>query len=237
MGTLIGALPSILDIADVLEKLDDADLLTKSRNASAFYNISIYRWALKRNNLFSEGVNARTGAINTEYSSVELASPGEANYVPPIDKDALVRTLTLAEVRQLASYELPVVRDSTTFDEGAERHLDLGLPTMPRGLYPATVCAEALLLFVVLYFMAFTVEANSTVNFPTPGTVFSALGRSRVTLAALIVAILTPAGACIAVAIVAERGVLIWLAGFVCLASLATLIVLSRKGYLQKLVR
>jgi hypothetical protein len=236
-ATLIGALPSIFDVADALGKLNDSDLLTKSRNASAFYNISIYRWALKRNNLYIEGVNTRTGAVNTEYSSVEVTTPSPTNSVPAIDKDEMIRTLTLSEVRELASYELPVVRDSTTFDEGEERHIDLGIPTMPRGLYPATVCAEALLLFVVLYLMAFTLEAISTGNFPASGTVFSALGRSRITIVALIIALLTPAGACVAVAAVAGRPLLTCLAGLVCLASVSTPVLLFRKGYLRRLVR
>ena len=46
----------VRQIADYLIELNNSDLLTRSRNASDFFNLSIYRWVLKRDNLIAQNL-------------------------------------------------------------------------------------------------------------------------------------------------------------------------------------
>ena len=100
-----GPLPELVQISECLTALDDSKLLTTSRNVSAFYGVSIYRWALKRTTLYlSESIASGGAAL---LAPADVAHTPE-NFVPSLGKEWL-NHLSLRDARELSSFELSQV--------------------------------------------------------------------------------------------------------------------------------
>jgi hypothetical protein len=189
-------------IADLLVKLDDSQLLTKSRNVSIFYNYSIFRWAIKRNTLLSRNIWTPSGGVVWE--SAPNPNPPD-NFVPSWGKDYVLNNFTIQDIRELASFELPQLSDTTSLGVGGEKEIDISPGSLPRTLFAATLCAECLLLFVIIYFGAFAREAASSESFPHAGTLFGAFAKSRGTVFVFGIALCVPVIASLGILVVSRK--------------------------------
>jgi hypothetical protein len=215
-------------IADLLVKLDDSQLLTKSRNVSIFYNNAVFRWAIKRHALLSSHAAAYPGGVVWE-DPTRPDTPD--NFVPSWGKDRVLNNLTISDVRELASFELPQLSDTTSIGANGEREIDFSPGSLPRTLFAATLCAECLLLFVIVHFGAFAREAVFSESFPAVGTVFSAFGRSGGTLFIFGVALCVPLIASFAILMVARKWEFILLTVLIGCAVYWVFRVFQRKRY------
>lgn len=215
-------------IADLFTKLNDADMLTKSRQVSLFHDLSIFRWAIRRHSLYVR--NMSRGAVVTDDPETET----QDDYSVP-QMEELLTYMTLRDVRELASYELPLVRDSASVGSQEERVFSAF--EAPRGLYPATLYAQVLLLFVIIHFGAFAREAVSVVQFPAPGTLFSAFQRSPWTLATFVLCVWLPFASSLTVAIISRDWVLLCASTLIGVSCFAVHRVLQKKAYFGALSR
>lgn len=189
-------------IRESLEKLNDAELLTRSRQASNFFEFSIVRWVQKRGAIMY--ANALTGVCQAPV--LELPRKSKSTYyTPQLDGKALLDCLTLGNVQDLAKFELPTFTNPNSMGRHAAQDVDLSPGALPRDPYMATIVAQVLLFLVLAYFAAFTREAASVDSFPTPGTLFGAFSRSNWTVVVFLLALWTPLVACCMVLITSQK--------------------------------
>jgi hypothetical protein len=219
-------------IADLLVSLDDSQLLTKSRNASVFYNYSIFRWVIKRSLLLSRNLVGSSGGVALE-SAPAPNSPD--NFVPSWGKEAMLNNLTMQDVRELASFELPQLSDTTSIGVSGEKEIDISPGSLPRTLFAATLCAECLLLFVIIHLGAFAREAAFSEAFPVAGTLFSAFAKSGGTLLVFGLALCVPFIASLGILIVSRKWEFLLLTALIGCAIYWIFCVLQRKCYFGEL--
>ncbi len=188
-------------IADLLVKLDNSQLLTKSRNVSTFYNYSIFRWAIKRNTLLMRNVAPAFGGVVWQAQLDRVPD----NFVPSWGKEQVLNNLTMKDARELASFELPQLSDTTSIGASGEKEIDISPGSLPRTLFAATLCTECLLLFVIIHLGAFAREAASSESFPVAGTVFSAFAKSGGTLFVFGIALCVPLIASLGILLVSRK--------------------------------
>ena len=104
-------LNEISEIRDYLNQLNDADLLSRSRRVSNFFNFSIARWGQKRNDLLYRNAVIKTCA--TSELEVPNRTKGTDYFVPTFDKTVLLKCLNISDVRELAHFELPTFSNPT----------------------------------------------------------------------------------------------------------------------------
>jgi len=226
----IAPIDEIHEVAKLLPKLDDAELLSISRKASDFYNYSIYRWALKRLRLVAQ---ANPGIVFMGSTDEQAASEYA---VPPVGYE-LLKKLTLRDIRELAHFELPKIQEDVKPGGQHGQDIEIIPGLRPRNLYMASLFAEVLLLYVVMYFYAFTREAILSGAFPGRGTLLSAFSSSRLTLVVFLVALCTPALACWGVAAASRKLSLTALSAFNSFAVGIVYVALQRKSYFKRLWR
>jgi hypothetical protein len=223
------AVPEIADIAETLKNLNGTGLLTDSRAYSTFFEFSIGRWSQRRSEfVYRNMVAGRCPAGRIERP---FKKPVKGDFVPEIEADALLSCLTLADVRELAAYEAPPVENADQIGGRIGKDVDVDLGKLPKGVVPASIAAEALLLFTLIYFLAFLTEASSSEAFPLPGTLFGAFSKSRITVAVLILATCLPAASTLAVAIASKSWLSFVGSGLTLLASGMILTVLNHRSY------
>jgi hypothetical protein len=225
--SIVSTIDELPFIADALVKLDDSQLLTKSRNVSIFYNNSIYRWAIKRQALLLHHAGAASGGVVWQAPPDPNQPP---NFVPSWGKDLLLNNLTISDVRELATFELPPLSDTTSIGAG-EREIDVSPGSLPRTLFAATLSAESLLLFVVIFFGAFAREVACAKSFPVAGTVFSAFAKSRGTLLVFGLTLCMPVIASVGILLTSQRWEFMLLAALIGYAVFWVFLVLQRKHY------
>jgi hypothetical protein len=238
----VSGIDEVQRAADFLVQLDDSDMLTRSRTYSNFFNMSVYRWVSKRGTLIyrNEGASYGSGgpsdclraAISGE---AQQAHEEVANFVPAVGKEMLLRCLTLRDVRELATFELPTIPDTTKYSGRGGKQVDVAPGTLPRNLYMASLFAAGLLLFVVVYFSAFVREAVSSPTFPAQGTIFGAFSRPFWILAIFALALWAPVAASIGVAVVSRKLPLTLCSVLMGGATLSSHAVLHRKSYFAAL--
>jgi hypothetical protein len=180
VATASVGLVEIKPIADTLGRLNDSDVLTRTRSVSNFFNVSLFRWLDTRN------MWAYQNQILNKCFTGNLEVPNQVKtsdvFVPAIENEGLLKCLTLQNVRDLAKLELPTFQNPQLGDHlGPQVDVQPGT-FLPHNLYWASVLAEVLLFVMMVHFSAFVLEAVSSLNFPAPGTIFSAFGRSGGTL-------------------------------------------------------
>jgi len=219
-------------VTDLLNKLNDSELLTHSRRLSNFNNFSVARWAVRHNNLMYRNMVQTMCFKGVQW---ELGTKTSDDFIPMVDKDALMDCLTFRDVKELASYELPAF--SNQLIEGRiQKDVDVS-PTslMPRDLYVASYLIQLLLFFVIIHFVAYAREAVSSEAFPVKGTLFSAFAGSRGTLFVFLLALWCPLVASIAIAIISRK---LWLAACTLLIGITVWSahqVLHRKAFFKSL--
>ena len=222
-------IPELAAIRDALNNLNSSELLTDSRDNSAFYNISITRWSERRSDLiYRNAVLDRCEAEDIEEPTTRKTD------VPVIFPKVLLGCLTLADIRELAAFEEPAISPDL-IGGTVGKEIDVSPGALPRDLYAASIVAETLFIFVMLYFGAFVRETSASSGFPLSGTLFSAFSRSRVTLIAMFVAFLTPVASSVALALVARRS-LLWIGSLLILGTVSTVFAeLQKRSYFSPL--
>jgi len=221
-------------IVDSLNKLNDPDLLSRSRQVSNFFDISIARWAQKRGSLIYGSV---ISGICTPTKEIEIPVKGEKanSFVPELDKEVMLTCLTIPSVRVLAQFELPTLTNPTELGGRIGRELELSPNTLPRDPYLANIVAQLLLFFALIHFGAYAREAVSSPAFPAPATLFGAFAKSRWTLLVFLLALWAPLIASLGTAITSRKWLLFALSVFIFFAVYSAYLVLQRKSYFQSL--
>lgn len=175
-------------MATYLVQLNNTELLTNARNASDLFNVSIYRWVLKRDNLIAQNLYKTAHAVAVTGGS-DPGSP--ANFAGAADEKALLR-LPLSAVRDLAKAELPSIANNVKLGP-RENEVEVSTGSLPKTLYGASLAGQLLLFVVIIYFAAFTRSAVSgAMRFPSDGTFFGTFAGIRLTLAVFFVSLLVP---------------------------------------------
>lgn len=222
----------IQQIADFLTELGDSDLLTTSRRVSGYSNYAIYRWAFKRERLIER--NIATYDAGTLRLPTQPHIFGFDNYVPPVGREDLLKHLTLRDAQELARFELPNFSVKLN-DAPGGKDIEIALGALPRKLYMASVSADVLLVFVIVYFNAFAREAASSPAFPVPGTLFSAFSGSPWTLFVFLLALCSPLIGSMIVAATSRKLPLIGLSMLIGFAVFSVCAILYRKSYFRNL--
>ena len=98
-------LREIPQIVDLMSKLNEPELLTRSREAERYYDFSIVRWANKRNDLVYR--NAIVHSCTKQELEIPHQEPKSEYFVPALQSETLLRCLNLRDLRELAHFELP----------------------------------------------------------------------------------------------------------------------------------
>ncbi|MGO9615201.1 MAG: hypothetical protein ACLP6W_02235, partial [Bryobacteraceae bacterium] len=222
-------MPEIPEIVGLLKRLNDSQVLTESRGYSNFYSFSIARWATRLGSLVYRN------SIANGCAKREIEAPHEGRvadlFVPAINTDVLLACLTLRDVTDLSQFERPAITDPDRIGGQVGREIEITPGSFPRDLASASIFAEALLFFVLVYFGAFAREAALSPRFPAPGTLFSAFSRSRLTLLVLLIALWSPFAASVAVATASRRLWLVFCSALILGAVISAHQVLQRKSY------
>jgi hypothetical protein len=224
-------------IAKLLTKLNDSEMLSRSVQVSNFFNQSVVRWVNKRSMLVYRN------AVLNSCATKELEAPHRGNqsrfFISALDNDVLLNCSTLADIRELARFEFPAaVFNPPQFGETFGAQVDISPGALPRNLYYASILTQVLLFFVIMYFSAFAREAASlsTTVFPSRATLFGAFSRSRSTLAVFLVALWSPLLASLAAAVTSRQWPMFLCSLFIFYAVLSANRVLQQKSYWALLI-
>ncbi len=92
-------------IVDAWKKLNDSDLLTRSRGTSNYFDFSIAKWANRRGSLMYANVVA--GVCKASELEVPYHFFKPERYVPRLNDEALMNCITFQNLKELSSLELP----------------------------------------------------------------------------------------------------------------------------------
>lgn len=103
---------------------------------------------------------------------------GLETYVPSYSREGLLKSLTLENVRELATYELPNISEveRPIIDEN---RFTLTPTAPPLTLISATTFVMLVILFSLAHFSFFQHEARRSDTFLAPGTLFGVLRRTK----------------------------------------------------------
>lgn len=205
-----GPISEMRPISELFSALDDSDLLAQSRQFSNFFDLSIYTWATKRDDLLVLRVDISPCYMGKGDPMASYKGPKPALFVPAIKKDVLLKCFTLQDVRELAQLELPKVSNPTPLGGSIGQAVEVTTGSLPRDLYMASIVVQILLFFTIMYFAAFAREATSSSSFPAKGTLFSAISKSPWTLLVFLIALWAPLVASVALAYFSRKW-LLWL--------------------------
>jgi len=174
-------------------------------------------------------------AVANSCTTRELELPTKAkksdHFVPALDKEALLKCLTLRDVRELAHFELPTFSNPTLVGEQLARKIELPPGSLPGDLYAASLVVQLLLFFATIHFGAFAREAISSATFPAQGTLFGAFSRGWWSVLVLFLALWSPLLASLGVAVASRRWSLAACSALIGCAVLFAHLALQRKSY------
>jgi hypothetical protein len=163
-------IPELSSIAELWRNLNDAEMLTAGMDNSNYYRFSIVRWANRR------GLLLYSNDVSNLCSEAEIERPRKfmksAVVLPQLNEAALMNCVTVSDLLELSQFEMPQMTNPTDFGARVSREVEISLGSIPKEPYAATLVAEGLLVFVVVYFAAFTRQAVSSESFPARGTLF-----------------------------------------------------------------
>jgi hypothetical protein len=200
-STTYSSLNGIQELADALAEVGGSDLLTQSRKESNYYNFSIMEWITERDTRMYR--NQVTEKCPTPGPFPPLAS-SDPFFVRGLDRDNVLKCLTLNDVDALAEFNRPVFSNPAQVSGRIQKEVDLNPSTLPRDLATATVLAEALLFFMITYFAGFVREVVHSDTFPATGSLFKAFSSSRWSLLILFLSVWLPFIATVILAYVAR---------------------------------
>jgi len=206
-------IPEIAELVRAFRELNDPEMLTRARMVGNFFGISIAKWGNRRNNLLYGNVLTHACTVpRLEVVPAEswwrslLAPPRSA---PLIDDDALLKCISLRDLRELANFELPALNNPTELGAKIVRDPEISPGSFPRDPFAASIVSELFLAFVLFYFAAFAREATSSIAFPARGTLFGAFSNSRWQLLVFFLALWAPFLSCLALAVSSTRLVIV----------------------------
>jgi len=177
-------LPELRSIADILTALNNPQLLTNSMRESNFFAFSILSWGDKRNDLMYRNAVLNSCVVTPlEIPTIAPGAPRPDYFVPRLDNDAMLKCLTLQDIRQLAKLELPVFTNRLQLGGRIQQDIVVNPWSLSASLFPISFITQLLLFFVLVYFVAFASEAVSSTTFPAPGTLFAAFLKIAVAAA------------------------------------------------------
>ena len=237
-ATVVQGFERAVDVVDYLIKLNDPDLLVKSMQASNFFTTSILRWGEKRSQLLYGNVLLHSCVTTPfEVPTVDPSKPMPDYFAPLLVDDAMLKCLTVRDVRQLASYELPAFPNSLEADGRIQKGVDVRPGSLTGALVPTSAAVQILLAFVLIYFGAFARESTLSSTFPTAGTLFGAFSRSRSTMVAMLIALWAPFIASTILSVISRHWILILCNIPIVLAVLSIHHALNQRAYFSSLRR
>lgn len=158
-------------IATALTDLADGSKLSLARQYSNRHNREIFRWTRLRSTLIAQ--NAAKG-------NVPINIPGPAGnrfYVPEIQREMLLKYLTMPQIIELINYE--PVREYD-LDPLLKEQSSLTVPSVgiPLTAIRAASLLEMALVLMTLYFWLYYREAKTSEHFPAPATLFAVFART-----------------------------------------------------------
>jgi hypothetical protein len=230
------SISTIYSIIDLLDKLNDPKTLTDSMRESNYFANSIMRWGDKRNVLIAHSQYEHS-CSDLPFVQPTLA-PGAAvpdYFVPLLNREVMLDCLTLADTRELSTFEMPSFPNPFQGDGRIQKELDIRPGALPADLFTASLCVQFLLAFALLYFSVFAREAVLSDNFPANGTIFAAFSRSRGTLLSMLLALFAPLVASIVMSFASRRAWLVLVNLPILGAELFAYRVLQTKSYFSTL--
>jgi hypothetical protein len=240
------AVVELTDIANLLTKLNDSQMLSRTRQVSNFFDQSLVQWINKRN-----GLVYRNAIVSLTSSSLQLSEPcndhkelqppqrgkPSPSFIPALYDDVMLNCLMLADVRALANFESPMaLYNPPQVGERIGPQVDINPGALPRDPYYASVLTQVLLFFVIVYFSAFAREAASLDAFPSRGTLFGAFSGSRVTLLIFLVVLWSPVLASLSVAVTSRQWPMFLCSLAIIYAVLSAHRVLQQRSYWAPLI-
>jgi hypothetical protein len=177
--------------------------------------------------------NALTGACTASEIEIPSKHSKSKRYVPQLNDETLMNCVTFQDLKELAQFELPQMSNPIQLGGKVGPEVDVSPGALPKDPYAASLVAEALLFFALVYFSAFAREAVSTESFPTRGTLFGAFSRKRWTLIVFLLALWAPFLACCAVGLVSGKVLLGLWSVPVLLATLSAHRTLAGKSFFE----
>ena len=171
--------------ADTLTALGDGKLLMRARAASNHFNYSIGRWAHLRDRLMS-----KNGAFPFSPTSGQESKQEDDSLF--YTRENLLKYLTLANIRRLATSELPSI-DEIDLPLAQRKGFTWSPTAPPFNIEAATMFVELVLIFALAHFWFFYREARRSETFLAPGTLFGVLQRTRIARVTFFFLMLTPA--------------------------------------------
>lgn len=216
--------------AELLRKLNDSEMLTRSVQVSNYFNNSIVRWINKRDMLVYRNYILKS-CSKTE---LEVPHPGTRSryFVPALYDQALLGCLSVEDVRELVNFESPAgVYNPPQFGERIGEQIDINPGALPRDPYLATILTQILLFFVLMYFYAFARDAVSQTTFPSRGTLFGAFHGTRMSLLVFVMALWTPLLASLVVCVASRQWPIFVCTLLIFAAVVSTHLMLNRESY------
>jgi hypothetical protein len=206
-------------LASALDQLGNGDTLTRAMKYSARYQISVSQWTSLRADLVFQSMSRNPPKESALFPPrmEEEAVPGEWR-IGDFSREMTRQYLTMPQIETLARSGLPTVEEA----EALLKQFEAGtLPPVGVGVSYATalVVVEFGLLFSCIYFWLFYREARRSPEFPSEGTLFGALSRTRMSRSLFVLAQAVPA---ISAVLLARRSA--WMGGYQWIWGVAALV-------------
>jgi hypothetical protein len=190
-----------------LTTLNDSDMLSRGRQVSRFFDVSIVRWAGKRADLIY--ANAFAG-LCTSTKEIEIVDEKRRStygdyYVPKLEEQMVRSCLTFRDIEELAQFELPTLTNPTQLGSREWTQIELSPGSLPRDPYMATAVVEILMFFALIYFGAYAREAVLSPTFPARASMFGAFATPPQTLLIFLLALWCPFFVSVGVAVTSHE--------------------------------
>lgn len=232
---VFGSISEMRHVAELFSSLNDSDLLTQARQVSNFFNLSIYTWAMKREDLLIQRIDTSPCYTGKGVPMPPYKGPSPPFFVPSIKEDALLSCLTLRDVRELAQFQLPRISNPMQLGGAVGQTVEVATGSLPHDLYMASIVVQILLFFSIMYFAAFAQEATSSLSFPAKGTLFCAVSNSPWSLLVFLLALWAPLLASAALAYCSQKLILALCSLAVSVATWSAYRVLQRNSFFKPL--
>ncbi len=209
-------------IANALKRVNDFENLRRTQNVSNFFSVSIARW-----------MNKETYLIYANYLAKRCNPRTSRPDRLDLNDETLFTCLSIRDVQALSDFELPPLSNSIDIGGrvGVGPKIEISPGELPRELRLATITAQILLVFLLLYFGVFTSEAVRRNTFPAPGTLFGGFAQYRWTRIILLLALLVPVMSSVTIAVISRDPVVIVCAALVTIADVPTIFFLHHGAY------
>ena len=173
--------------SEALGELGNGDGLTRARRYSPSADRAIYDWTMLRHDLIREGkARNNPGMVFIEGNRQPASflsrfwSVGERSFVPTVSRDEMIKTLSVAQLSELANHQSPNMSESETL---LKEQASVTLPALgvAVSVFQGSTLVEFGLLLSLAYFWLYYREARVSQKFPSSATLFGGIARSALT--------------------------------------------------------